>query len=83
MLRAARTRFGANNADVRALEGEFLTPPVRYSRPGLQSHITYLYSMTLGADQAVGHDAIERYAELRKALDSFLARLNKLLASTG
>jgi photosystem II stability/assembly factor-like uncharacterized protein len=77
-LRAAHARLGADNAGVRALEAEFFTPPVRYSRPGLQSHITYLYSMTLGADQAVGQDAIQRYADLRKTLDAFNEKLRKL-----
>jgi hypothetical protein len=31
--------------------------------------------MTTGADQRVGRDAIERYAELRKALDALTSRL--------
>src|SRR5207247_1143532 len=57
LLRTARARLGASNAELRALESEFFTPPVRYSRPGLQAHITYLYSMNNGADQAVGRDA--------------------------
>ncbi len=61
----------------KALSDEFFTPPVRYSRPGLQAHIAYLYSMTLGADQKVGRDAMDRYAELRKALDTLKARLPK------
>jgi hypothetical protein len=52
-----------------------LTPPIRYSRPALLSHITYLYSMTLGADQPVSRDAYERYAELRAALDDLKRRL--------
>ena len=58
-----------------ALERELLTPPIRYSRPGLLSHITYLYSMTLGADQPVGRDAAERYAELRQRLDDVRRRI--------
>ncbi len=75
-LRAARAR-----ADVRALEAEFFTPPTRYSKPGLQTHITYLGSMTNGADQAVGKDAIDRYTELRKALDALVARLKRVIPS--
>ncbi len=62
-------------AKVPALDAEFLTPPVRYSRPGLEAHITYLYSENLGADQRVGRDARDRYAELRKALDALAARI--------
>jgi photosystem II stability/assembly factor-like uncharacterized protein len=63
-------------AKVAALDSVFFTPPVRYSRPGLQTHITYLYSMTQGADQRVPKDAIDRYRELRRALDALTKRLN-------
>jgi photosystem II stability/assembly factor-like uncharacterized protein len=58
-----------------AFDAEFFTPPVRYSKPALLTHITYLYSMTLGADQPVGRDAAERYTELRKALDDLKGRI--------
>jgi photosystem II stability/assembly factor-like uncharacterized protein len=61
----------------KTLSDEFFTPPVRYSRPGLQAHIAYLYSMTLGADQKVGKDATDRYAELKKALETLKARMPK------
>ncbi|HEY2065036.1 MAG TPA: hypothetical protein VGG84_03685, partial [Gemmatimonadaceae bacterium] len=80
-LRALRQRatHGDSSAAVPpailALERELLTPPVRYSRPGLQAHIAYLYGMTTQADQPVGRDAYERYAELRKQLDDFRQRL--------
>jgi photosystem II stability/assembly factor-like uncharacterized protein len=63
-------------AKVAALDSVFFTPPVRYSRPGLQTHITYLYSMTQCADQRVPKDAIDRYRELRRALDALTKRLN-------
>ena len=62
-------------AHIKTLDDEFFTPPVRYSRPGLQSHITYLYSMTLGADQKVGKDALDRFVELKKALESIKSRI--------
>jgi hypothetical protein len=61
---------------IAALERELLTPPVRYSRPALLSHITYLYSMALDADQPVSRDAYERYVELRKALDDLKRRIS-------
>ena len=57
------------------LDAEFFTPPVRYSKPALQTHITYLYSMALGADQPISPDAADRYTELRKALDNIKARI--------
>jgi hypothetical protein len=66
-----------------ALERELFTPPVRYSRPGLQAHISYLYGMTLGADQPVGRDAMERYAELRTQLDALVARMGTGAPASG
>ena len=33
---------------------------VRYNKPGLQEHVTYLAGMTTRVDQKVGRDAIER-----------------------
>jgi len=54
---------------------------VRYGKPGLQAHITYLASMTTGADQKIGHDAIERYAVLRKELDDLRSQLDRIAGS--
>ncbi|MEO8335366.1 MAG: hypothetical protein ABI664_10355 [bacterium] len=73
---AARLR----TAKIAALDSAFFTPAVRYSRPGLQTHITYLYSMTLGADQRVPKDALARYRELRFALDQMKRRLGAEVA---
>jgi hypothetical protein len=81
-LRSARMRLTGGGvaapAELLALEAELLTPPIRYSKPGLLSHITYLYSMTLGADQPVGRDAVQRYAELRARLDALRGRIRSL-----
>jgi hypothetical protein len=57
-------------AKIADVENVLLTPPIRYSKPGLQSHIQYLYFETLGADQKVGEDAFERYRVLKTQLDS-------------
>ena len=35
--------------------------------------------MTLGADQRVGRDAVERYQALRKEMDAMQAELSKVL----
>ena len=85
-LREARARLrdsSGAHADtaqkLRAIEAKLLTPPIRYSTPGLQAHITYLYSLTSQADQKVGRDAKERYATLRKQLDDVVAQVNTLL----
>ena len=61
---------------VDALDRILITPPVRYSRPALQAQIQYLYGAATDADQQVGRDAIARYAELKKELDSALRQLD-------
>jgi photosystem II stability/assembly factor-like uncharacterized protein len=65
-------------ARLNELEGKLVTPPIRYSKPGLQAHIQYLYFATNGADQKVGRDAVERYNVLRKELDSILVELKQI-----
>jgi len=55
-----------------------ITPSIRYSKPALQTHITYLYGMTVGTDQKIGRDAVERYLALRTELDAILVELGKL-----
>jgi hypothetical protein len=85
-LRAAQARLrnasGAAADTARQLTeiaDKLLTPPIRYSKPGLQTHITYLYSMTGQADQRVPKDALDRYVELRKQLDAIQLQLQRLL----
>jgi photosystem II stability/assembly factor-like uncharacterized protein len=87
-VRAARTRLnGAPPGTVQqdslkllqALEAKLLTPPVRYSRPGLQAHIQYLYGLTMQADQKVGRDAVERLQVLRRELDAVQAEARRLI----
>jgi hypothetical protein len=70
-------------ARLAAVEGRLVTPPVRYSRPGLQAHISYLYGLTTQADQQVGRDATERYQLLRSELDRELAQLDAVLGAAG
>lgn len=87
-VRAARIRLkGATGpaadtlAAVSAIEAQLVTPPIRYSKPGLQAHIAYLYGMTTAADQAVGRDAVERYDTLRAELDVQLRALQKAIGA--
>ena len=63
-----------------AIAGKLLTEPVRYGKPGLQAHITYLAGMTARADQKVGRDALERYTVLKKELDAIRAELDQALS---
>jgi photosystem II stability/assembly factor-like uncharacterized protein len=55
------------------------TQPIRYGKPGLQAHITYLAGMTARADQKVGQDALERYTVLRKELEAVKAKLDRAI----
>jgi hypothetical protein len=79
-VRAAETRLraaGPAAADtlkaVQALAAKLNTEPVRYGKPGLQAHISYLAGMTGGADQKVGRDAVERAKVLRRELDGLVS----------
>ena len=58
---------------------QLLTPSIRYSKPGLQSHISYLAGMTGRVDQKVGKDALDRYEVLKKELDALEASFNKIM----
>ena len=52
------------------LRAKLVTPDVRYSKPELQAHIQYLYSMTIDAAQKIGRDAVARFGQLRTELDA-------------
>jgi hypothetical protein len=79
-IRVARTKLtGDKLAKLNEIASHLITPSIRYSKPELQTHITYLYSMTNETDQKIGHDAVERYAVLRKELDQRNAELKLLL----
>ena len=51
-----------------AVHYELVTAPIRYSEPKLLDQLTYLYGMTMNADQRIGRDAVERLAELERQL---------------
>lgn len=61
------------------LAAKLITPSIRYSKPELQTHIQYLYGLTIGPDQQIGRDAVERFEALRKELDQRVAELNALV----
>ena len=63
------------------LRAKIVTPAIRYSKPELQAHIQYLYSMTMQSDQKIGRDAITRYAVLRKELDQRIEEARKVLGN--
>jgi hypothetical protein len=81
----ARVRTGMNGASgesatkLRAIYEQLVDTPegVRYNKPGLQTHIRYLASMTANVDQKIGRDAIDRYQELKKEIDALDAQVPK------
>lgn len=77
-LRKKSTAGSELRRRVESLERTLVTPPVRYSRPGLQSQIQYLYGATLYADQKVGRDVVQRYQTLRKELNLVTAELESI-----
>jgi hypothetical protein len=78
-LRDAAGGSGDKLAKLNDLASHLITPSIRYSKPELQTHINYLYSLTNATDQKIGRDAVERYQELRKELDEMIAALNQVL----
>jgi len=69
------------DARLNALAAKLLTEPVRYGKPGLQAHITYLANMTANVDQKIGRDAIERYHVLKKEFDALKAEADQVLGA--
>ena len=85
-VRAALSHPDADKAaKARAIYEKLVNTPegVRYNKPGLQAHMTYLAGMTTGVDQKIGRDAIERYQELKKQLDALKAEADRLLGAGG
>jgi photosystem II stability/assembly factor-like uncharacterized protein len=82
-----RVRAGMSGADadkaakLKAIYEQLVNTPegIRYNKPGLQSHITYLASMTTATDQKIGRDAVERYQVLKKELEALKAEADRLL----
>lgn len=66
----------ARAAKAREIYEKLVNTPegIRYNKPGLQAHISYLGSMTSAVDQKIGRDAIERYAVLKKEYDALKAQ---------
>jgi photosystem II stability/assembly factor-like uncharacterized protein len=84
-VRKAQTALKDDAPKLQQVDGvakQLITPPIRYSKPELQAHITYLYSMTTGADQKIGRDAIERFEVLKKELGVLVKQLNVILGPT-
>ncbi|HSD47165.1 MAG TPA: hypothetical protein VLB87_11085, partial [Pyrinomonadaceae bacterium] len=80
----SKTTAGSGNGNIssealNAVAAKLLTEPVRYGKPGLQAHITYLAGMTANVDQKIGRDAIQRYEVLKKELETTRAEVDRIL----
>ena len=78
-LRNAPGTDGDTANRLNAIAGKILSEPVRYGKPGLQAHITYLAGMTANVDQKIGRDAIKRYEVLRNELEAIRAEVDRVL----
>jgi hypothetical protein len=79
-LRAASGRAAADSLSrVQAIAAKLLTEPVRYGKPGLQAHVSYLAGMHTRVDQKIGKDAIDRAIVLRRELDAIKAEVARVL----
>jgi photosystem II stability/assembly factor-like uncharacterized protein len=85
-VRAARTSMknGGDAAKLKQLDDIYdkiiPTPEgVRYAKPGIQEHITYLAGMTSNVDEKIGRDAIARYQELKTQMDAIKADVDRIL----
>jgi len=79
----ARVKAAQTEPRLKDVIAQLITSTIRYSQPALQTHITYLYSVTTATDQKIGQDVVERYAQLRKQLDALTAQVNAVLGPLG
>lgn len=80
-LRNASATDGETTSRLNTIASRLFTEPVRYGKPGLQAHISYLAGMTANVDQKIGRDAIERYETLRQELEALRAEVDRVLGS--
>jgi hypothetical protein len=69
----------AKQKALQAVADRLITSKIRYSQPALQTHVIYLYDETNNSDQPPGEDAVQRYQELRRQVDTVTAELDALL----
>jgi hypothetical protein len=82
-LRGATGAAADTLARVGAVAAIMRTVNVRYGKPGLSAHISYLRGMTSNVDQHPGKDALDRYALLRKELDDAISQLDRAIGRGG
>jgi photosystem II stability/assembly factor-like uncharacterized protein len=84
-VRDARTAAKSGPADklaaIEKIYAQLVTWPegVRYARPGLQNHTSYLAGLGTRTDQKVGRDAFDRLAVLKKDYERLKAEADKVV----
>ncbi|HUF47500.1 MAG TPA: hypothetical protein VMM93_06750 [Vicinamibacterales bacterium] len=68
----------ARTTALQAVADTLVDQPVRYGKPGLRTHITYLSRMTTNVDMKVGRDALARADVLQKELDTVRAEFRRV-----
>jgi hypothetical protein len=69
----ARLTGQPGDPDLMRLREALVTAPGAYPQPKLIDQLGNLYRMTTGADQQLGKDAFDRFADLKRELDEVLA----------
>jgi photosystem II stability/assembly factor-like uncharacterized protein len=78
-MRSTAGADGETLSRLNTVADKLFTEPVRYGKPGLQAHITYLAGMTANVDQKIGRDALERYQVLKKEFEALRAEVDRIL----
>ena len=76
--------FRSRRAEIEKVYSQLIDWPegIRYAKPGLQTHTTYLNGLGTRTDQKVGRDAIERLAILKKEYTRIKAEADKVLGGS-
>jgi len=75
---AWRAATGDKKTQLGEVRDVVVSQPWRYGRPGLASHVQYLYGAALRSDQKVGNDAAQRLTQLRKELTDVQAKFRRI-----
>ncbi len=62
-----------------AVLAKIQTEPVRYGKPGLQAHVSYLGGLTRSSEMKIGRDAIARYNVLLAEFNAIKAEADRVL----
>jgi hypothetical protein len=80
-LRGATGAAADTLARVQAVAARMRTEAVRYGKPGLSAHISYLRGMTSNVDQHPGKDALDRHEVLKRELEAVVSELNRIIGA--